>query len=269
MAEIEEKPKSLSMRMKEESEKAGLKLNIQKTKVKASSPITSWQIDGEKMQAVMDFIFLGSKITADGDCSHEIKRNLLLGRKAMTNLGSIWKSWESLFQQKSILSKVWFSSSHERMWELDHKEGLMLKNRCFWTVVLEKTLESPLDSKKIKPVNPKGSQPWVFIGRTDAEAEALNTLATWCKGPTYWKRPWYWEWLRAGGEGGNRGWDGGSHPLSITDSMDMSLSELQETVKDRVAWYAAVHGLIKSWTWLSNNRELNKQQRVNRKTQVN
>ena len=77
------------MRMKEESEKAGLKLNIQKTKVKASSPITSWQIDGEKMQAVMDFIFLGSKITADGDCSHEIKRNLLLGRKAMTNLGSI------------------------------------------------------------------------------------------------------------------------------------------------------------------------------------
>ena len=178
MAEIEEKPKSLSMRMKEESEKAGLKLNIRKTKVKASSPITSWQIDGEKMQAVVDFIFLGSKITADGDCSHEIKRNLLLGRKAMTNLGSIWKSWESLFRQKSVLSKVWFSSRHERMWELDHKEGLVLKNRCFWAVVLEKTLESSLDSKKIKPVNSKGSQPWVFIGRTDAEAEALNTLAT-------------------------------------------------------------------------------------------
>ena len=215
------------------------------------------------------WIFLGSKITADGDCSHEIKRNLLLGRKAMTNLGSIWKSWESLFRQKSVLSKVWFSSRHERMWELDHKEGLVLKNRCFWAVVLEKTLESPLDSKKIKPVNSKGSQPWVFIGRTDAEAEALNTLTTWCKGPTYWKRPWYWEWLRAGGEGGNIGWDGGSHPLSITDSMDMSLSKLQEIVKDRVAWYAAVHGLTKSWTWLSNNRELNKQQRVNRKTQVN
>ena len=124
------------------------------------------------------FIFLGSKVTADGDCCHEIKRNLLLGRKAMTNLGSILKSWESHFQQKFMLWKLWFSSSHVRMWELDHKEGLVLKNWCFWLVVLEKTLESPLDSKKIKPVNPKGSQPWIFIGRTDAEADALNTLAT-------------------------------------------------------------------------------------------
>ena len=92
MAESQEELKSLLMKVKEESEKAGLKLNIQKTKIMASSPITSWQIDGETMETVTDFIFLGSKITADGDCSHRIKRYLLLGRKAMTNLDSILKS---------------------------------------------------------------------------------------------------------------------------------------------------------------------------------
>ena len=92
MAENEEELKSLLMKVKEESEKAGLKLNIQKTKIMASSPITSWQIDGETVETVSDFILLGSKITADGDCSHKIKRHLLLGRKAMTNLGSILKS---------------------------------------------------------------------------------------------------------------------------------------------------------------------------------
>ena len=92
MAESEEELKSLLMTVKEESEKVGLKLNIEKTKIMASSPITSWQIDGETMETVTDFIFLGSKITADGDCSHEIKRHLLLGRKAMTNLDSILKS---------------------------------------------------------------------------------------------------------------------------------------------------------------------------------
>ena len=91
MAESEEELKSLLMKVKVESEKAGLKLNIQKTKIMASSPITSWQIDGEKMEIVKDFIFLGSKITTDGDCSHEIKRHLLLGRKVMTNLDSMFK----------------------------------------------------------------------------------------------------------------------------------------------------------------------------------
>jgi len=96
MAESEKELKSLLMRGKEESEKAGLKLNIQKTKIMASSPITSWQIDGETMETVVDFIFLGSKITADGDCSHEMKRCLLLGRKAMTNLDSILKAETSL-----------------------------------------------------------------------------------------------------------------------------------------------------------------------------
>ena len=102
MAESEEELKSLLMKVKEESEKVGLKLNIQKTKIMASSPITSWQIEGEKVETVTDFIFLGSKITADSDCSHEIKRRLLLGRKDMTNLDSILKAETLLFQQRSI-----------------------------------------------------------------------------------------------------------------------------------------------------------------------
>ena len=106
MAESEEDLKSLLMKVKEESEKAGLKLNIQKTKLMASGPITSWQIDGETMQTVRDFIFLGSKITADGDCSHEIKRCLLLGRKAMTYLGSILKSRDITLPTKVCLVKT-------------------------------------------------------------------------------------------------------------------------------------------------------------------
>ena len=102
MAKIEEELKSLLMKMKEESEKVSLKLNIQKPKIMASGPITSWKIDGETVETVSDFIFLGSKITADGDCSHEIKRHLPLGRKAMTNLGSILKAETLLCQQRSI-----------------------------------------------------------------------------------------------------------------------------------------------------------------------
>ena len=94
------------------------------------------------------------------------------------------------------------------MWELDCEESWVLKNWCFWIVVLEKTLESPLDCKEIQPVRPKADQCWVFIGRTDAEAETPNTLATSCKELTHWKRPWCWEWLGAGGEGDDRGWDG-------------------------------------------------------------
>ena len=94
------------------------------------------------------------------------------------------------------------------MWELDYKESCAPKNWCFWTVVLEKTLETPLDCKEIQPVHPKGNQFWVFIGRTDVEAETPNTMATWCEELTHWKRPWCWERLKAGGEGDNRGWDG-------------------------------------------------------------
>ena len=94
------------------------------------------------------------------------------------------------------------------MWELDYRESLAPKNWCFWTVVLEKTLESPLDCKDIQPVHPKGNQSWIFIGRTDVGAETLNTLATWYKELTCWKRPWCWERLKSGGEGDDRGWDG-------------------------------------------------------------
>ena len=112
MAESEEELKSLLMRMNEQSEKAGLKFNIQKTKIMASSPITSWQIDGETVETVADFIFGGSKITADGDCSHEIKRRLLLGRKAMTNLDSILKSRAITLPTKVHLVKDAFSSNH-------------------------------------------------------------------------------------------------------------------------------------------------------------
>ena len=159
------------MKVKEESEKVGLKLNIQKTKIIASGPITSWQIDGVTTETVSDFIFLGSKITPDGDCSHEVKRHLLLGRKAMTNLDSILKSRDTFANKGPSSQSYDFSSSHVWMWELDYKESWAPKNWCFWTVVLEKTLESPLDSKDIQLVRPKGNQSWIFIGRTDAKAE--------------------------------------------------------------------------------------------------
>ena len=119
-------------------------------------------------------IFLGSKITADGDSSHEIKRRLLLGRKVMTNLDSILKSRDITLPTKVHLGQSYgLSSGHVWMWELDHKESWALKNWCFWTVMLEKTLESALDSMEIQPVYPKGNQWWIFIGRTDAEAPIL------------------------------------------------------------------------------------------------
>ena len=155
--------------MKEESEKVGLKLSIQKMKLMACRTITSWQIDGEKEET--DFIFLGSKITVDSDCSHEIKRHLLLGRKAMTNLDSVLKSRDVTLLIKVHYSQSYdFSSNHVQMWELDSKEGRVLEN-CFW-IDAEEDSWSPLDSKEIKPVNSKGNQPWIFIGGTDADAEA-------------------------------------------------------------------------------------------------
>ena len=142
MAENEEELKNLLMMVKEESEKDGLQLSIQNTKIMASSPITLWQIDGETLETVADFTFLGSKITADGEHSHEIKRCLLLARKAMTNLESILKSRDITLPTKVQLVKAIVSSSHVWMWELDYKESWAPKNWCFWTVVLQKTLES-------------------------------------------------------------------------------------------------------------------------------
>ena len=126
----------------------------------------------ETMETVTDFIFLGFKITADGDCSHEIKRHLLLRRKAMTNLDSILKSRDITLPNKGPSSQSYgFSSSPVWMWESDCEESWVLKNWRFWVVVLEKTLESPLDCKEIQSVHPKGNQSWIFTGRTDAEAK--------------------------------------------------------------------------------------------------
>ena len=170
-----------------------------------SGPITSWQTDGGEVETVTDFIFLGYN-TANNECSHEIRRSLLLGRKAITNLDGTLKSRDIPSPAKCQYSQIYdFSSSHVQMWELDHKEGWELKKLCFQTVVLEKALESPLACKEIKPVNSKGNQPWIFIGRTNAEAPIL-----WPHDEklTQWKRPWSWERLRAGREEGDRGWDG-------------------------------------------------------------
>ena len=176
--------------MKEESEKVGLKLNIQKSKITASGPITSWQTDGETVQTVTDFIFGGSKITADGDCSHEIKRRLLLGRKVMTNLDSTLKSRDNksllLCQQSPSSQSYGFSRSHVWMWEL---ESWALKNWCFWNVVLEETLKNPFDCNEIQPVHPKENQSWILIGRTDVEAETPILWPPDAKNWLIWKDP--------------------------------------------------------------------------------
>ena len=153
MAESEEL-KSLLMNVKEESEKLGLKLNIQNTKIMASSPTISWQIDGETTEMVRDFIYLGSKITADGDCSHEIKRRLLLGRKVMTNLDSILKSGDITLPTKIRLVKAMvFPVVMYGWWELNYKESWALKNWCFWLCCWRRRL----DSKEIQSVHPKGN----------------------------------------------------------------------------------------------------------------
>ena len=172
----------------------------------ASGPITAWQIDGE---TVADFIFWGSKITADGDCSHEIKRLLLTPwKESYDQLRQPIKKQRHYFVNKGPTSQGYgFSSSHVWIWELDNKESWVLKNWCFWTVVLEKTLESNLDYKEIQPVHPKGNQSWVFIGRTDVETE---TPILWPPDAESWL---IWKYPDAGkdweqDEKGMTGWDG-------------------------------------------------------------
>ena len=130
------------------------------------------QIDEEIMETEKYLILGGSKITADSDCSHEIKRCFILGRKAMNNLDSILKSRDITFPTNLSSQSYNFSTSHVWMWELDHKESWASNNWCFWTVVLEKILESPLDCNEIQLVHAKRDQSWVFIGGTDVEAES-------------------------------------------------------------------------------------------------
>ena len=188
----------------------------------------------------------GSKITADGDCSHEIKRLLLLGRKAMTNLDSILKSRDITLPTKVSLVKamVFPVVMYVWMWELDCKVSWALKNWCFQTVVLEKTLESPLDSKEIKSVNPRGNQPWISIGRTVLEALIIWPLVkSWLIGKDLdTGKDWRQKEKRAAED----------EIDSIAESMDMNLSKLWEIIEDRGDWPAAVHRITKSQIQLSN-----------------
>ena len=177
MAESEEL-KRLLMKVKEESEKVGLKLNFQKTKFIASGPITSWKIDRETKETVTDFILGGSKITADGDYSHEIKRRLLLGRKVMTKLDSIFKIRDITLPTKVHLVKamvfpvVMYRCESWTVKKAEHQRIDAFELWCW------RRLLSPLDSKEIQPVHSKGHQSWVFIGRTDVEAETTILLPT-------------------------------------------------------------------------------------------
>ena len=165
-----------------------LKLKIQKTKIMASSPITSWQIDRETMEIMRGFILGGSKITANGDCSHEIKRHLAPWKKSYDQPRQHIKKQRHYFANKGPSSQSYgFSSSHVWMWELNYKESWAPKNWCFSTVVV-KTLESPLDYE-IKPVHPQGNQSWIFIGSTDAEAETPILWPPVEKSWLIWKGP--------------------------------------------------------------------------------
>ena len=174
------------MKVKEESEKAGLKLNIQKTKIMASGPISSWEIDGETVETVADYFFgLLQMVTA-----------AMKLKNAYSLEGKLWPTYCLVKKQrhysanKGLSSQGYgFSSSHVWMWELDYKASWVQKNWCFWTVVLEKIPESPLDCKEIKPVHPKRDQSWVFFGRTDVEAETPILWPPDVKNWLIWKDP--------------------------------------------------------------------------------
>ena len=233
------------MRVKEESEKARLKLNIQKMKNMASSPITSWQIDGETMETLTDFIFLGSKITTDGDCGDEIKRHLLLGRKVMTNLDSIFKNRDITLPTKVCLVKamvfpvVMYGCERWTVKKAEHRRIDDFELWCWRRLLRVPWIARKSNQSILKEISPGCSLEGLmlklkrqYFGHLMQRADLLEK--TLMLGKIEGKR--------------RRGWQRIRWLDSITDSVDMNLIKLQEIVKDRESWHAGVHGVTKSWT---------------------